>query len=76
MSAPDWDVAESWLAENANAARIARAFRNDAELYLLRMNQLKAEGGAPVDIQALGLSRMHAIQHAARIERQLRGIGD
>lgn len=77
----DWSVPAAWCDEDANQRRVARNHRDEAAMYLERINELRVEHGPNptaqqhADVRALETSRWHAIEHAALIERRLRGIG-
>lgn len=72
--APDWTVPDAWLAETANAAQVAASLREEAAMFASRYYERREMGAPAGELRALEISRWHCIEHAAEIERRLRGI--
>ncbi len=71
----DWSLLEGWLKKAAAQRAVAVAYRAEAENFRQRIVSARTAGThSPRELQALGLTRMHYIGEAARIERALRGV--
>lgn len=71
---PDWHLPASWLAEDANMRQAARDLRAEADHFRRAYLQAIDTGQDASTVRALKLSMWSAIEQAAKIERQVRGI--
>ncbi len=75
MTEPDWSMPASWLDEAGREAAHARNLRREADDYSKRYWAARADHSlTPAECEGLEKSRLSCIEHAARIERSLRGL--